>query len=253
VENEPKLIRDQMQETRTSLTEKIEALESQVSSTVQSATAAVTETVESVKSSVSNTVDSVKEGVESTVSTVKESVKDAFDLPGHVDRHPWLAMAGSVAVGFAAGKVLNGLVGGRGEGRETPRAYSAFSEALPPKQREAVSNGHGRGSQEKEPSSEGGLLSGLANAFGAELGTLKGLGLSAVAGIVRDLVTQSVPGEIGGRLREWMDDMTKKMGAKPLSEPLISTEESAPESDFAKEGRSGRQSTSVRRETMPRR
>lgn len=244
MENEPELIRDQMQETRTALSEKLEALETQVSGTVQSATAAVTETVEAVKNSVTD-----------TVSTVKESVKDAFDLPGHIERHPWAAVLGSVAVGYLGGRVLNGLAGGRSHGkRETPSAYSAFSEALP--KHENGTNGHGANGSHKEEeaaSEKEGWLGGLAKAFSGELDTLKGLGLSAVAGIVRDLVTQSVPGEMGGRLREWMDDLTEKMGAKPFSEPVLNTEEPAPESSSQQEARPGKQQLTVKRETMPRR
>jgi ElaB/YqjD/DUF883 family membrane-anchored ribosome-binding protein len=232
MEDEPELIRDQMQETRTALTEKLEALESQVSGTVQSATAAVTETVEAVKSTVAETVGTVKDSVQETVSTVKESVKDAFDLPAHIERHPWAAMLGSVAVGYLGGRVLNGMAGGMHHERQrAPQAYKAFSEALP--KSEASTNGHGANGAHKEneaSSEEEGWLGGLAKAFGGELETLKGLGLSAVAGVVRDLMTQSVPGEIGGRLREWMDGLTEKMGAKPLSEPVLHTDEPAPES-----------------------
>jgi len=249
MENEPELIRDQMQETRTSLTEKLEALETQVSSTVQSATAAVTDTVEAVKNTVADTVGSVKDSVQETVSTVKESVKDAFDLPGHIEKHPWVAMLGSVAVGFIGGRVLNGLAGGQRRHATPPQSYSAFSEALP--KQEPYTNGHGNGAhkEEKEESSGHGLLGGLASALGSEFDTIKGLGISAVAGVVRDLVTQSVPGEIGGRLREWMDDMTQKMGAKPLSEPVLQQQEEPAQ----KEDPWQVKNVSVKRETMPRR
>jgi ElaB/YqjD/DUF883 family membrane-anchored ribosome-binding protein len=249
MENEPELIRDQMQDTRTALSEKLEALETKVTGTVQNATAAVTETVEAVKESVTGTVGAVQDTVQETVSTVKESVKDAFDLPGHVERHPWLAMLGSVAVGFVGGRLINNLAAGRR--REVPQEFSAFAEAMP--KREGATNGHGAMEPHKEEASEQGILGGMAKAFGAELDTLKGLGLSVITGVVRDLVTQSAPGEIGGRLREWMDDLTEKMGAKPLSEPVLATDEPAPEQGSSKEGRSGKQQFSVQRETMPRR
>jgi ElaB/YqjD/DUF883 family membrane-anchored ribosome-binding protein len=248
--DEPEVIRDQMQETRTALTEKLTALESQVSGTVQSATAAVTETVEAVKESVTGTVGAVKDTVQETVSTVKDSVKDAFDLPGHVERHPWVAMLGSVAVGYVAGRLLNGAAGAVSETvRSAPREYSAFKEAAP--KRKKGTNGHGNGAhkEEKEPSSGQGVLGGLANAFSGELDTLKGLGLAAVAGVVRDMVTQSVGGEVGERLRGWMNDVTEKMGAKPLSEPLLQQED---EPDSAKEQPRRSQPVNVKRETLPR-
>jgi len=248
MENEPELIRDQMQETRTALTEKLEALESQVSNTVQSATAAVTDTVQAVKESVSETVGTVKDSVQETVSTVKETVKDAFDLEGHVQRHPWAAMLGSVATGYIAGRLMHGL-GGEHRHRDVPRKYSAFADEV---KHEKGANGHGNGARkEEEPAEKEGLFGGLANAFSGELDTIKGLGLAAVAGVVRDLVTQSVGGEIGDRLREWVDGMTEKMGAKPLSQPVMQQQEEPPDPAKA-EPKRGKSAVSVKRETMPR-
>src|SRR5262249_39701668 len=92
---EPDVIRQQIDETRESLTEKLETLEGQVKDAVST----VTDTIETVKSTVENTVESVKSGVENTVETVKSSlsdtvdtVKETFDLSRHVDRHPWAAV-----------------------------------------------------------------------------------------------------------------------------------------------------------------
>jgi len=178
MENEPELIRDQMQETRTALTEKLEALESQVSGTVQSATAAVTETVEAVKSTVAETVGTVKDSVQETVSTVKESVKDAFDLPAHIERHPWAAMLGSVAVGYLGGRVLNGMAGGmHHERQQAPQAYKAFSEALP--KSEAGTNGHGANGAHKEneaSSEEEGVARRVGESLRRRAGDPQGVG-----------------------------------------------------------------------------
>ena len=52
MDDDPEMIRHQMQETRSSLTDKIERLEQTVTDKVQSTTAAVTNTVESVKGAV---------------------------------------------------------------------------------------------------------------------------------------------------------------------------------------------------------
>lgn len=90
---EPDVIREQIEETRTSLTEKLETLEGQVRETVQSAKATVEDTLETVKSSVQNTV---------------ESVKQTFDLSYQVDRHPWAMTGGSFVVGFLLGNYLEG-------------------------------------------------------------------------------------------------------------------------------------------------
>jgi ElaB/YqjD/DUF883 family membrane-anchored ribosome-binding protein len=100
MDNESEVIRQQMEETRTSLAEKLETLEQQVVGTVQGATTAVADTVESVK-----------DAVQETVSTVQESVHDALDLSRHVERHPWAMVGGSVALGYLAGRLLGRAAG----------------------------------------------------------------------------------------------------------------------------------------------
>jgi len=238
MENEPELIRNQMQDTRTALTEKLEALEQHVVETVQNTTSTVAETVQSVKDAVEDTVSTVKGTVEKTVDTVTgsvhqtvETVKDAIDVPGHVQRHPWLMMLGSMAVGFVGGRLLNNAAHGMmGRGSSRSRNASSFTETMTKASIPADSGHHngargdtnGASKSEEQPSSIGaGLLSGLAEAYHEELDKLKGLGISAVTGVVRDLVKQSVSGEIGSRLTELVDDLTKKMGGKPFKEPLL--------------------------------
>jgi len=230
MENEPELIRDQMQETRTALTEKLEALEQQVSNTVQTATSTVTETVQTVKDAVENTVGTVQETVQDTVSTVKETVKETFDLPGHIERHPWMALAGSVAVGYLAERLIHA-----GEHRRTggdPMAPLTHPESQP------THNGS-NGARKSEPSegktdSDEGWMQSLLGGFSGELDTLKNLGLAAMMAIVRDLTTRSIPGEIGSRVQTWMNDVTEKMGAQPIREPILpeTQEESAPSQGF---------------------
>src|SRR4051794_29513643 len=104
MDNEPEVIRQQMDETRTALTDKLELLEQQVVGTVQDATSAVAETVGTVKQAVQDTVQSVKETVHETV----ESVKETFDLKNQVERRPWMMVAGATALGFLGGYLLGG-------------------------------------------------------------------------------------------------------------------------------------------------
>src|SRR5262245_2642415 len=108
-ETDPEVIRKKMLEKRTALTEKLEALEqgvlgvaSSVTNTVESVKEGVEETVEAVKDTVQDTVGAVKETVEETV----ETAKGLFDVPGHVERHPWAMLAGSVGVGALLGFLL---------------------------------------------------------------------------------------------------------------------------------------------------
>src|SRR5947208_14305774 len=109
---QPDVIRQQIEDTRSSLTDKLETLEAEVKGTVQSDR----DTVESAKEAVESTLSSAKETVEDTISSVKdtvasatETVKRTFDIPYQVDRHPW-AMLGLSAV---AGCLCGALLGGR--------------------------------------------------------------------------------------------------------------------------------------------
>ena len=84
----PEEIRNQIEETRSSLTEKLETLEHEVKETVRGATDAVVGTVQSVRSTVECTVEAVKGSVESTL----ESVRRTFDVQrrSRIIRGRWL-------------------------------------------------------------------------------------------------------------------------------------------------------------------
>jgi hypothetical protein len=85
MDNQPEVTREDLDETRASLSEKLETLEQQVVHSVHGATNAVNETVASVK-----------DAVHDTVATVKET----FDLPLQVRRRPWVMVGGSIALGY---------------------------------------------------------------------------------------------------------------------------------------------------------
>jgi len=125
MDNEPEreVIRQQMEETRAALTDKLETLEHQVVDTVQGATTAVQETVATVKDAVQETVETVKGSVQETVETVKET----FDLNRQVDRHPWLMFGGAVAVGYLGGRLLTS----EEVGAASPFAYPAAGASAP--------------------------------------------------------------------------------------------------------------------------
>ena len=99
MENE-QVIREQMGETRASLTDKLETLEHQVVDKVQGTTTAVRGTVEAIKESVEETVSTVKESLKGGIDTVK----DWLDVKAHVERHPWLMTGGSTLLGYCLGK-----------------------------------------------------------------------------------------------------------------------------------------------------
>jgi len=105
MEDEATLIREQMLETRTALTEKLESLEEQVTAKVKDTTDSVVETVETVKDAVENTVHNVSDTVEKTV----ETVKDTFDMSRHFEEHPWVMLAVRFSSGTSAAGFLRTL------------------------------------------------------------------------------------------------------------------------------------------------
>jgi ElaB/YqjD/DUF883 family membrane-anchored ribosome-binding protein len=243
VEDEPELIRDQMQDTRTALTEKIEALEQKVTNTVQGATSAVTDTVQNLTDSVQETVGTVKDTVQATVDTVSgtvektvETVKDTFDVPARVREHPYVAVFGSLAAGFVLGRLLHPGRENRGgtstRGQSWPEAIKQTAPepapaAAPPPRREEKKSTWG---------AHEGIMGGLLNAFGGEVDKLKSLGVAALFGVIRDMVTQSVPGEMGSRLKEWVNGLTEKMGARPITESVLDTGQHEGQEDQDKAG-----------------
>jgi len=223
-------LRQEMEDTRSSMTDKLERLENKVAATVEGAANAVTETVESVKGAVEGTVETVKDSVQGTVA----AVKDTLNVPLQVDRHPWLMMGGSVALGFAVGRFLGGAApptqaATSGPGRKTQKAHgNGWSGS---KQTESA---RPAAAQSEGPS----LLSKLTQQFGPEMDKIKGLAIGAMFGLVRDMVNKATPPQVGSQIAQVIDDITSKLGGKPISGPVssyFSQGESADESGAFRE------------------
>jgi len=125
-------IKQQMEARRSSLTDKLEALESQVAEGVQE----VTNVVSKAKEVVQDTVETVKDSVESVKDSVQDTVgavKETFDINRQMDQHPWIMLGGAFSLGFLAGRVLPDL-----------SMTSASGESELGRQR-GQANGHGNG------------------------------------------------------------------------------------------------------------
>jgi ElaB/YqjD/DUF883 family membrane-anchored ribosome-binding protein len=201
--DEPEVIRKQMEETRTDLTEKLETLEGEVQDKVQNATDKVSETVENVRETVRDTVENVKETVHDTL----ESVKSTFDLPQQVDRHPWLMFGGAVAVGYVGGCLLSRL--------EEPRTADRSPRW------EAGDYGHqagaslaGAGTREESATSQ--WLGEMYQKLRPEIDELKGLAIGAALGVARDLLARSLPERASHQVGQVIDNVTTKLGGKPI-------------------------------------
>jgi ElaB/YqjD/DUF883 family membrane-anchored ribosome-binding protein len=211
MENED-VIRKQMENTRTSLTEKLETLETKVADTVEEATTAVSDTVENIKESVEETVATVKDSVEGTVSAVKDTVQDGVetvkhwcDVPAHVDAHPWLMMGGSVALGYFL------------EVMTRPRSPSRMVGSLKASHGAAPMLIAGAGVQEPRPTERPAPSKSWLSAFVPEINKLKQLALSALLSSVRDTVVRSVPPNVSEQLQGVFDSVTTKLGGEPLA------------------------------------
>lgn len=121
----PEVIRQQMEDTKSQLTEKLESLECQVSDGVQ-------------------------------------SVTDAFDLSLQVARHPWMAVGGSLVLGYLASEILH----------------------VPP-----IKSNYEPGTEPSSPQS-----TGQANSSQSLLwAEMKGMAAGALMGAVSTMISRGVP------------------------------------------------------------
>jgi hypothetical protein len=213
MENDPEVIRQHMDDTRTSLTEKLEALESKVAEPVTVTVDAVTETVEHVKESVTAVADSVAGAV--------DSLKETFSVSRQFERNPWLMFGASVAVGLIGSRLV----------RSPRRMMSNLASAAGSAASEVASTAASAASHAASSaagavtpswlSSSGGSNNGSGPSFVQEtMGTLRGLAVGALMGLVRDMAAESLPGEIGKSVAESVDDLTTKLGGKRIAEVL---------------------------------
>jgi ElaB/YqjD/DUF883 family membrane-anchored ribosome-binding protein len=227
MENETDRIREQMTETRTALTEKLEALQEKVVSTVEGTTTTVAETVGTVAEKVQDTVNNVSESVHETV----KSVKSAFDLTGQTQEHPWAMFGGAVAVGYLGGCLLPPL----GSAAATAGQAGAAGESIPSSTRASFATGApaptpsppwpagATPAQTAEP----GWLASLAEQLAPAARQLQGMALGAMTGLVGQAVLRSIPDNFRPQVADWIDELTRSLGGKPIQGLKESFQESA--------------------------
>jgi len=199
VDDELEVIQTQMEETRSSLANKLEALEGQILGTVETASSAVTDTVESVKESVAETV---------------ETVKDTFNVRKHIENHPWLAMGGSIATGYLAGWLISS------SSREPQPAAVPIEEWPARRYSNGAAHHNGHSEQEVEEEEEPGPLQ-------EGMKVIQGLAVGTVMGVLRDLLTRSAPASFVEDLTGFVNNITDRLGGKRLWEREDETGEQA--------------------------
>lgn len=219
VTREEDRIREEMKETRSSLTDKLEKLEEKVSTTVEGATGTVTDTIQAVKdtvkdttSAVTETVGAIKDSVKDTVGAIKESVAEGIhglgqllNLHKQAERHPCAVFTGSIIAGFVGGKLL------------FPASAPAASSATPPYPPRGQDGGNGHpdrlASKTREASAEEsapGWLGNLKQEFGAEISQVKNLALGMLVQGIKDLLVHSLPAP----WKPQVEQIVTRIGAK---------------------------------------
>lgn len=184
---EPEMIRQQIDETRSSLAEKLETLESEVKETVQTA-----------KETVQETIGTVKETVQETVATVKRT----FDLPYQTEQHPFLM----VGLSFLGGVAVGALIGGRTDQVASGMASaSRYPPGTPP--REAWS------SMSHAAPARPSFFDRLADRLGGEVDKVKELAVASLATLIHNVAEQAIP-----VLRENVERMVSD-AAQRMTEP----------------------------------
>jgi ElaB/YqjD/DUF883 family membrane-anchored ribosome-binding protein len=189
MDDELEVIHDEMQQTRSSLAEKLDALEGSVKGTVDDAKSAVTGAVENVKETAA-------------------SVKDSLNVSRHVEKRPWLMVGGAFAVGYVGGC----LIGPSREPSEKLTDDSAgmssrgYVEEEPPPDYAAPPSYE---RPEEKQAEEGGVLH-------EGLQMIKGLAVGSVMGLLRQMAVQSLPSNLVSEVVNVVDDMTTKLGGKRI-------------------------------------
>jgi len=224
VDNELEVIRHQMEEKRASLADKLDALESQVLGTVHDATSAVSHTVRDV----TEVVDTVKDNIQETVAAVKdnihetvESVKETFNVSDKIRQHPWIALGGGFAAGFAGAMLLESSPRTRRVPRASYRRPETF--APPPEPVRAAET------QPRASETSSGLTSQLGTAATEALNKIKGMAVGTLMGVLSEVVSEWIPTSLKPEVEGLFSNLNTHLGGKQLYKPDFSTSQATPE------------------------
>ncbi|HET6572228.1 MAG TPA: DUF883 C-terminal domain-containing protein [Fimbriiglobus sp.] len=197
----PEVIEREMEATRTSLTDKVAALEQQVMGTIQNASDTVSNIVDTVKHVVPETLTSVKDTLTESVEEVSARVRSAFDLSSHVREHPWAMVGGATALGFMTGLLVF-------RGRSEPSFTRLAAAASPPPHAAPASTAPPLGATPAAPRRPS-WLDDLMDRVGRELLAVGETAIASAAASLKQTVQEGLPKLIGpeglgldGRRRE---------------------------------------------------
>jgi ElaB/YqjD/DUF883 family membrane-anchored ribosome-binding protein len=239
MDKESDVIKHQMAHTRAALTDKLELLEHQVTDTVTGAAETVEkvrQTVQDTVSGAAETVASVQHCIQDTVASVKESVREtaetvseSLDLSIQVEKHPWAMMAGATAVGFGVGVLVSRV--------DVPAAASSAVSSMTSSSRSAANSENGNGSVGNhgwsgpppsffERRKENGRgqptpVSQEESPWMPAVNQLKGLAIGAMFGVLREVLSKSMPDALSGQVGEVIDSFTTSLGGRPIAGRIL--------------------------------
>jgi len=210
-DNNDRILKE-MEETRSSLSEKLEALENKVTEKVVDP---VTSAVERATDAAVDIVDTVKETVQNVSGKVEETTKavvSAFDLSKQTERHPW------VMFGIAAttGCVLGSFLGSRTQ--RSSVESSSWTRSKHVKGTNGASH-HVEASPARRAPKK--AASEHESWIQDQMRHLGGLAISALMSSIRDLAKRAIPGPLGDRIGAEVENMTTSLGAEPIRGDVV--------------------------------
>jgi ElaB/YqjD/DUF883 family membrane-anchored ribosome-binding protein len=194
-EQESVEMRQDIDSTRSSLVDKLEALEDKVMGTVQDA---------------QDTVDDSIQIARDTVATVKRT----FDIKHQVEQHPWVMVGGCFVAGLALGSLFQTV---RRQSRQTPERLARDETPLSrrtPALDEHRNNGDVAAAA-SPPAHAAPSQPGVFDRFHEEIDKAKGLAIGYVMGLVRDSIKDSLPQQLASQIEDLVNSITTKLGAEP--------------------------------------
>jgi len=187
-------MRQDIDSTRSSLVDKLEALEDKVMGTVQNA---------------QDTVDDSIQIAKDTVATVKRT----FDIKHQVEQHPWVMVGGCFVAGLALGSLFQSVRRPSRQTRERPARKKRSLSSRPAALDKHRNNGDVAAAsppvQQAAPSQPS-----VFDLFHDEIDKVKGMAIGYVMGLVRDSIKDSLP-QLASQIEDVMDSVTTKLGAEP--------------------------------------
>lgn len=174
------LIKEDIEETRAALTEKLETLEDQLMDKVETA----------------------KESVEDTIENVRATLRKVS--PTHqVQQHPFVMIGGSLAAGMLVGKAIQSR-SARAKSWERDQDVGFGEQGIP---RRRIERPYSR---PRGPS----LLSKLAGAFPDEIDVVKGMALSLALEGLREIAKEALP-RFEAQINKVVDSAAQKAARAP--------------------------------------